>query len=74
MSDGRGIQVDDEGDDDDVDDHVEDDDDGDDDDAFFMNPRRQGVTGKARAATEARCHGKGLGSNGRKVSRKRRSI
>ena len=64
---------DDEGDGDDDDDHVEDDDD-DDDAAFFMNPRRQGVTGKAWAATEARCHGKGLGSNGGKVSRKRLSI
>ncbi len=61
---------DDEGDGDDDDDHVDDDD----DDAFFMNPRRQGVTGKAWAATEARCHGKGLGSNGGKVSRKRLSI
>ena len=54
---------DDEGDGDDDDDHVEDDDDDDDDDAFFMNPRRQGVTGKAWAATEARCHGKGLVSS-----------
>ena len=41
---------------------------------FFMNPRMQGVTGKAWAGTEARCHGKGLGSNGGKVSRKRLSI
>ena len=38
---------------------------------FCMNPRRQGVTGKAWAATEARCHGKGLGSNGGSVSRER---
>ena len=49
---------DDEGDGDDDDDHVEgDDDDG--DDAFFYE------------STEAMCHGKGLGSNGGKVSRKR---
>ena len=37
----------------------------------FRQQRREGVTEKASAATEARCHGKGFGSNEGKVPRKR---